>query len=165
MRPLFSAFALLSALALPAAAYADTFTASGSAGGFSGSAIFTATPNGNGSYTLTGISGLPAGQVLGLNTFYGNDNLLFPSAASLVDSKGFAFTLTEGNTDFNVDVASNGSGGYIANFLDSDNNSGSLPVNFSLTPTANPIPEPSSLVLLGTGVLAMTGAARRRLLA
>jgi hypothetical protein len=38
------------------------------------------------------------------------------------------------------------------------------PTTFSATGTASPIPEPGSLVLLGTGILGLAGVARRKLI-
>ena len=148
MRISLSTFALLSALSLPAAAHADTFdfTAIGSGGGFSGTGTFVASSNGNGSFTINGISGTGITSLAAPGTFDTNDNLLFPTSTSLVDGKGFAFTDTQGNTSFTVDIFSV-PGGYNANFLDNDGVRATLPVTFQLTNTTTP--EPSSLVLLG----------------
>ena len=163
MRP-FPILALLSTLALSAAAHAATFdfAATGSGGGFSGSGTFIASANGGGSYTITGISGTGITGLLQAGNFDGNDNQLFPTSASLVDTHGFAFTDVMGNTGFNVDIFSNGPGTYEANFLDTDGFSATLPVTFSLTNTSA-TPEPSGLLLLGTGILGLAGMARRRL--
>lgn len=155
--------ALLSVLALPAVACADTFdfTAVGSGGGYSGTGTFTATDDGGGEYTITGITGTYIDGLVAPGGFDGNDNLLFPtSSTALVDAKGFAFTATETDTDFTVDIFSSGSGTYDAYFLDSDGFSATIPVTFSVTP---PIPEPASWLLLGTGIVGFAGVARRRL--
>ena len=164
MRKLLPTFALLSALTLPASAYAATFdfTATGSGGGFSGSGTFVATDDGGGIYTITGISGTGITGLVGPGGFDSNDNLLFPTSTSLVDAHGFAFTDVQGNTGFTVDIFSILSGGYDAYFLDNDGFSATLPVTFSLVNTA--VPEPGSLLLLATGMLTMAGIEQRRML-
>jgi hypothetical protein len=161
MRTLLPTLTLLSALAIPAAAHADTFnfTATGSGGGFSGSGTFAATADGGGQYTITGISGPGINGLVTPGGFNGNDNLLFPASTTYVDSKGFAFTATQTDTDFTVDIFSTGVGTYDAYFLDSDGFSATLPVTFNLI---SGTPEPSCLLLVGTGLAAAGSFARRR---
>lgn len=170
--------ALLLALPVVPGAYADTF--SGSGGGFSGSGTLTTTSNGDGSYTITGISGSGFGTLFTPGGYQHNDNQLFPGATNLVDSNGFAFTYTQGDTNYDVDVLSSGSGTYAADFTDLDSNMlSSMSVTFALngtSPMATPhsfnfafgatpavTPEPSTLLLLGTGAVGILGIMRRRL--
>jgi PEP-CTERM motif len=165
MRTLLSTFALLSALALPVAAHAATFdfSANGGGGGFSGSGVLDASSNGDGSYTIDGISGTDVTGFVPAGAFDHNDNLLFPGTSSLVDADGFAFTANQGDTDFTVDIFSPSAGVYDAYFLDSDGFSATIPVAFTLATAATP--EPSSVLLMGTGMLALAALGWRRLMA
>ncbi len=83
--------ALSSLLLLPAIAKADTFTFSSTGSdAFSGTGLLTATNNGDGSFTVTGISGTGITGLIAPGDFF-NDNLLFPDAARLVDVNGLGF--------------------------------------------------------------------------
>lgn len=186
----FGPFVAVAVLALSCvAAKADTSTVTGTgASQFTGSADLTTTEDGNGIYTITAITGT-AGYGLGVTGLIDagaftngngqfNDNLLYPgSSTQLVDTNGFAFTDTLGDTNFQVDVFSTGAGDYAAYLLDSDGFAEQIPVTldvslvqedpvFSITfkgiPTTSATPEPSTLALMGTGFLGLAEIVRRR---
>lgn len=171
------------------AAKADSYPISGNGSQFTESADLTTDDGVDGVYTITGITGT-AGYGLGVTGLIdpggfisgsgqSNDNLLYPgSSTAVVDSNGFAFTDTEGDTSFKVDVFSTGGGDYAAYLLDSDGVTQTIPVTldvsvvdtdpvFSISfqgiPAPSTTPEPSSLALLGTGFLGLAGLVRRRM--
>ncbi len=160
-RPLLSSIALLSALAIPAAAHADTFdfSAMGASGSFSGSGVLTASAHAGGGFLISGITGTGVTGLIAPNDFHGNDNLLFPLATPNLDEHGFSFTDINGPDHYDVNIFHN-SDGYFAYLKDEDNLTQTVPVTFTLASAATP--EPSTLVLLGTGILGLAGVARRK---
>jgi hypothetical protein len=188
MRTILPALAFLAASIFPVAANASPVT--GSAGGFSGSGTLVTTSNGDGSYTIVGISGTGVTGLIAPGGFNGNDNQLFPNGSSVVDGSGFSFNDILGDTGFQVNLFSTGTGQYDVYFLDSDGFSATFPVDltvsgsgstpnvqsfynrFNDTPTTQDFtfdfnsqsatPEPSGIVLLGTGLIAAAGLVRRK---
>lgn len=162
MHRFLSALALLGALAIPAAAHADTFdfSATGSSGTFSGSGTLTASSNGSGGYLISAITGTGVTGLFAPGGFNNNDNLLFPSALPTLDANGFSFTAVNGPDHYDVNIFNNGSG-YEAYLQDEDNFTQTVPVTFALTAAT---PEPSSLALLGTGILGIIAIGRRKYL-
>ncbi len=147
-------------LSASCACHADSFTfsASGVTNPFSGSGTLTASDNGDGSYTITGVSG-PG--VTGLINFANNDNLLFPTQDPILDPNGFSFFDQMGNTGYDVNIYANGVDQYSALLVDTDGFSQVVPIDFSVSAVT---PEPSSILLLGTGLLGVAGVLRRRVL-
>ena len=162
MRSSSLSLALSGFLLLPLFARAETFnfSAVGAGSGFSGSGVLEATGNANGSYTITGISGTGVTGLVAPGVF-GNDNLLFPNASRLVDVLGFAFTTVTAGESYTVNLFSNLTG-YEAFTLDADGNYSDTPVSFALASSAGATPEPSSFVLLGSGVSALAGVSFRK---
>jgi PEP-CTERM motif len=161
--PLLSSLALLSALAIPAAAHADTFnfSATGASGSFSGSGVLTAASQGGGAYLISDITGTGVTGLIAPGGFNGNDNLLFPAADPTLDAHGFSFTDVNGPDHYQVNIFNDGTG-YFAFLDDEDNFTQTVPVTFSVATAATP--EPSTFVLLGTGILGLAGATRRKFL-
>jgi hypothetical protein len=151
--------ALFSVLAITGSAYADTFdfTVTGSSGAFNGSGTLTATPIASGEYLITAITGTGVTALIAPGSFNGNDNLLFPLSLRQVNSNGFSFIDVNGPDKFDVNIFNNGSG-YFAFLQDEDHFTETVPVTFELAST---VPEPSTLFLLSTGLLGLTGVVRR----
>ena len=140
------------------------FSVSGSGTSLTGT--LTGTANSNGAYTITGISGTGISGLLGTaNPYFSNDNLLFPGTSRSLDVNGIAFMRTVAGSTSVVNIFSNlaynppSNVQFFADAFDASGNFTETPVAFAVSAVT---PEPSTLLLLGTGVLTLGTQLRRR---
>jgi hypothetical protein len=164
-------------------AFADSidFNFSFSGSNYSGMGTFVTTAEGNGQYLVTGINGEVNGtSISGLlatgsfPTGFGNvpnDNILiYPgtfgfNSPAFFDNAGISFSVGSGRSEYDVNLNDTF---FFENAVTGTGKHGSDKIEFdsvSVDPAASPVPEPSTLMLLGTGILGAAGAIRRRLIA
>ena len=162
-KALVAIFVLSCALAFVGGAQADDIQFSYNGGGVTVNGTLFGTNNGNGTWTITDITGTYngigiAGLVpLGTDPNYIYNNLFYyPAGASYVDDSGILFNVPGlGDVNLYFDPTS----GYL-------NSTGDVSSGFVTTAvTADfsaPAPEPGTLALLGTAILGTWGMARHR---
>jgi hypothetical protein len=160
-------------------AYADTFQFSYSGGGVSASGLLNATPIGGGVYQVTSISGTRNGQpITGLvpcspippATYcigfgFGYDNLLFPASTVQLDIQALLFTVQGVPNPVNLyGIADSPFPPYVDLTWELAPDGihrlyTGIPVDLSITRVT---PEPSAVLLFGSGLVALAGAMRRK---
>jgi hypothetical protein len=146
--------------------YADsvTFDFSFSGVGITGSGSLTATFVSGNEYLVTSITGMQNGASMTLlapKAYGGNDNEIF-SSKPFLNSSGLAFVLSSGTTDYNIYFDPN-----TATYMECNSTAGpcsTIGDGVAIKGTLTEVPEPGTLILLGSGLVGLTGMARRKLL-
>lgn len=131
--------------------------------------LFTSPSGTAGEYDVTGISGTVDGQsisILPVGVYPPddppeNDNILYYPTGTYVDVDGISFQLADG-TDINLYYGTFFGAGPSYWLIEGTSEAGYALDSFTVTPAASATPEPSSLILLGSGLLGMAGVLRRR---
>lgn len=165
MQRLLAVLTLFGGLACCAVAHATTFNLdiSGSGDSVFGTGVITATSVSPTAYLITDLTGPDVTGFFQPGQFDNNDDLIYPASSDLLDSNGFAFSYLSDGTSYDANVYENSSG-YFAYVVDEDGTIVPMvPVNVAISFVPTVTPEPSSFILLATGLLGIAIILRRRL--
>ena len=157
MRSLTLSLALSGLMLATGLAKADTFKVAISSASLGVSTVgtLTATNNKDGSFLVTNITGNGiTGLIAANDPLFSNDNMLFPTQARLFDVSGLGFTGIFSGQALSINLFSTVSG-FEAVATDAAANFYDVPATASLVNTTAVTPEPSSLLLSFTGLLAI----------
>ena len=149
-----------------------------SAPGLTADGLLQGTDNGNGSYDITSASGTYDGSPISLVPtgtpgvpFYWDNVVYLPASPYYVDYLGLVFDVAgSGYTNFcgGPSCAGPGYPGYPdytdINAFNGYGYTAATNVSFSLVSDPPPVPEPGTLMMVGSGLLGLAGVLRRKLL-